>query len=311
MVLARWCRRQHGAWLQLQVGPSSLVRHAVFAVAGFGGAEAEREGADQVAELGLELEPGRGLVGGHVQVLGQVQNGLDGDLGVGLGAPLPDLLRGDRAAGLLQPGDPAGAEDGGLFEVHVQHHLTLAACAALRVAVGELESSLAARDDADREGTAYVEGLGRAEQPEFLGAGGDCSLEVQGVGQVQVAVHPDPPGDARPRPARCRSARPRRPRGVRPRSAPGRTGPWPPRSTGPAAPARSCARTARPWRPRTPPPPGTDRSSGRRSSRASTPAAHRPDPGPAAREPVELPRPHARGNGARTRWTDPGRRRTR
>ena len=99
----------------------------MFAVAVFGGAEAEREHAGAVAELGLELEPGGGLVGPDVDVLGQVEDGLDGDLGVGLGAPLPDLRGGDRAAGLLEPRDPAGAEDGGLFEVDVQHHLTLAA----------------------------------------------------------------------------------------------------------------------------------------------------------------------------------------
>ena len=59
----------------------------MFAVAVLGGAEAERERAGEVAELGLELEPGGGLVGADVEVLGQVEDGLDGDLGVGVGAP--------------------------------------------------------------------------------------------------------------------------------------------------------------------------------------------------------------------------------
>ncbi len=29
----------------------------------------------------------------------------------------------------------------------------------------------------------------------MVGVGGDRGFEVQGVGQVEVAVHPDPPGD--------------------------------------------------------------------------------------------------------------------
>ena len=62
-----------------------------------------------------------------MDVLGEVQDGLHGDLGVWGGAPLPDLRGGDRAAGLLEPRDPAGAEDRGLFEVDVQHDLTRAA----------------------------------------------------------------------------------------------------------------------------------------------------------------------------------------
>ena len=41
----------------------------------------------------------------------------------GLAHQLADLLGGDRAAGLLEPGEPAGAEDGGVLEVDVQHHL--------------------------------------------------------------------------------------------------------------------------------------------------------------------------------------------
>ena len=54
-----------------------------------------------------------------MEVFGEVEDRLDGDLGVGGGAPLPDLLGGDRAAGLLEPGEAAGAEDGGVFEVDV------------------------------------------------------------------------------------------------------------------------------------------------------------------------------------------------
>ena len=62
-----------------------------------------------------------------MEVLGQVEDRLDGDLRVGVGAPLADLGGGDRATGLLEPGEPAGAEDGGVLEVDVQHHLATAA----------------------------------------------------------------------------------------------------------------------------------------------------------------------------------------
>ena len=59
-----------------------------------------------------------------MEVLGQIEDRLDGDLRVGVGAPLADLGGGDRAAGFLEPGEPAGAEDGGVLEVDVQHHLS-------------------------------------------------------------------------------------------------------------------------------------------------------------------------------------------
>ena len=70
-----------------------------------------------------------------MEVLGQVEHRLHGDPGVGVGAPLADLFGGDRAAGLLDPGEAAGAEDGGVLEVDVQHHLTLAARLRLAVVV--------------------------------------------------------------------------------------------------------------------------------------------------------------------------------
>ena len=62
-----------------------------------------------------------------MEVLGQVDDRLHRDLGVRLGAPGADLFGGDRAAGFLEPGHAANAEDGRVFEVDVQHHLPLAA----------------------------------------------------------------------------------------------------------------------------------------------------------------------------------------
>ena len=58
-----------------------------------------------------------------MEVLGEIQDRLDGDLGVGVAAPVADLRGGDRASGLVESGQAAGAEDGGFLEVDVQHHL--------------------------------------------------------------------------------------------------------------------------------------------------------------------------------------------
>ena len=111
----------------------------------------------------------------------------------GLGAPLPDLLGGDRAAGLLEPGQAAGAEDGGVLEVDVQHHLTLATWLRLRPArLGQVEGLLVAGEVAGRDGAAYVEGVGRTQQELLVGVRGDRGLQVQGVGQVDVAVDHGP-----------------------------------------------------------------------------------------------------------------------
>ena len=55
---------------------------------------------------------------------------------------------------------------------------------------------LAAGEVADRERAADVERLGRAEQELVVGVGGDRCLEVEGVGQVDVPVDPDPTVDA-------------------------------------------------------------------------------------------------------------------
>jgi hypothetical protein len=70
-----------------------------------------------------------------MKVVTEVDDRLHGDLGIGSCAPLPDLLDGDRATGLLDAGQAAGAEDCGVLEVDVQHHLALLAGPRTRVAV--------------------------------------------------------------------------------------------------------------------------------------------------------------------------------
>ena len=95
--------------------------------------------------------------------------------------------------GLLEPGQPAGAEHGGVLEVDVQHHLALAVAGSAGW-VGSARSRVCwcAGEVAGGDGAAYVEGLGRAQEQLLVGVGGDRGLEVQGVGQVQVAVDADP-----------------------------------------------------------------------------------------------------------------------
>ncbi len=92
---------------------------------------------------------------------------------------------------------PPAPRIGGLFEVDVQHDLTLARRLGLRRSPsGSSRGVLAAGEVADRERAAHVERLGGAEQELVVGVGGDRCLEVEGVGQVEVAVHPDPAVDA-------------------------------------------------------------------------------------------------------------------
>ena len=128
------------------------MRHAVLAVAAFGRPEAERERADQVADLGLEPEPGGGLVGADVDVLGEVEHGLDGHAGVGVAAPVADLRRGDGAAGLREPREAPGAEDGVVGEVDVEDHLALGSRRTVDVGLSQVEGEL-------REGLSYMDVL--------------------------------------------------------------------------------------------------------------------------------------------------------
>jgi hypothetical protein len=105
----------------------------------------------------------------------------------GLGAPVPDLGGGDRPRCFLEPGESAGAEDGGVFEVDVQHHLALRA-RSLVLAGDQVESQLCAGEVAGRDGAAYVQGLGRPEEELLVGVVGQRGVEVDRVGQVQLAL---------------------------------------------------------------------------------------------------------------------------
>ncbi len=60
--------------------------------------------AMDVDEGGLFGEPVGDLVGGDVDVLVQVDDRLHGDLGLGVGAPVPDLVGVHEGVGVLHPG---------------------------------------------------------------------------------------------------------------------------------------------------------------------------------------------------------------
>ena len=131
-----------------------------------------------------------------MEVLGEVEHRLNGDLGVGGGAPLADLLGGHRAGCLLEPGHAPGSHECGLGEVDVQHHLTLAATHRPTVRLGQVEGALVAGQVPDRLGATYVAGSRWSREALLVGVRGDRGLQVQGVGEVDVAVDPDPAGDA-------------------------------------------------------------------------------------------------------------------
>ena len=92
-----------------------------------------------------------------MDVVGEVQDRLDVDPGVGVGAPLTDLLGGDRAAGLVEPGESAGAEDGGVLEVDVQHHLPRRAGEGLVRSAVRSRVVLVSGEVFGRDRAAYVE----------------------------------------------------------------------------------------------------------------------------------------------------------
>ena len=111
-------------------------------------------------------------------MLVEVDDRLDDDLGVGVGAPGADLVGGDGAAVVLDPRQLQAVQpcagDGGLGEVHVEHHLPrlgrgavglAGRCARVASSAVEVEGELAAGEVAGGDGAAYVEGLGRTRRP--------------------------------------------------------------------------------------------------------------------------------------------------
>ena len=72
-------------------------------------------------DLGLFLEPSGDLVGLDEVVLIDIEDRLDGEVGVGLAAPLADLLDSDGGAGVRTPADVVLPTDRGVGEVHMEN----------------------------------------------------------------------------------------------------------------------------------------------------------------------------------------------
>ena len=96
-------------------------------------------------------------------------------------------------AGVLQPAEVAepGVGDRVLGEVRVEHDLPGPAPRRLGAASGcgrvQVEGLLVAGQLAHRGGPPHVERLGRPEGLELLRAGGHRGVEVEGVGEVELA----------------------------------------------------------------------------------------------------------------------------
>ncbi|WP_460807766.1 hypothetical protein [Nocardioides salsibiostraticola] len=101
-------------------------------------------------------------------MLVDIEDGSDDDLGVGLAAPLPNLLDGDRGPGVRAPGDVVLPTDRGVGQVDVEYdgagrwfrgslrsHLNRRS----HFLAVQLERPLSPSDLAGRDRAAYVEGL--------------------------------------------------------------------------------------------------------------------------------------------------------
>ncbi|MDO9457435.1 hypothetical protein [Nocardioides sp.] len=159
-----------------------VVGDAVVAVGAASGAE--REHAASVSEVDLFGEGGARdvAVGGQVGV--EVDDGLDGDLGAGRLAPGEELLEEDRGVGVVEERDVGGVEVG----VEGDSTPTVGRSGWFGGTGGEVEGELGSGDLPGGSGAAHVEGLGGAEVGELSGGRTDRCVQVEGVGQVEVAV---------------------------------------------------------------------------------------------------------------------------
>ena len=163
---------------------------------------------------------------------------------------------------------------------------------------------------AGRDGAAYVQGLGGAGQQLLVGISREGGVEVDRVGQVQVAL-----GVHRARGAHLGEVDVHPPgvRGGQPVGL-GLLGVEPGDGLldqpGQLREPDLVRHRARRGRPRTPPPPARGTWCGPRSGPASTPAGHRPAAGTSTARADTCPRRPARGSDARTRSTSPTRPRT-
>ena len=170
---------------------TGVVGLDVVAVATSGVAGAPREDTRRVDQSGLFTDPVGDLVGVHVVVVIQVDDRLDDDLGVGVAAPVPDLLDGDRGSGCSRTA-PARRPHHGSRPRRDGHGARPAAASArvrgaLVVGAVEVEGQLPSGDRPEGLGAAYVQRLGRPECLQRLGTLGNSGVEVEGISHIEGA----------------------------------------------------------------------------------------------------------------------------
>ena len=172
-------------------------------VAAAGRAGAPREHAGAVAEDHLLADPVGHLVRRGRQVGVEVDDRLDGDLGAGVGAPVLDLVEEHQPLAFLHPAgrtEHRGQPVEGGVEVGVEHDLAgggqpvgvTGASGALGV---EVERGLGASEVTEGLRAAGGQRLARAERLPRCGAVGECAVEVEGVGDVELGLHPHRAGE--------------------------------------------------------------------------------------------------------------------
>ena len=129
--------------------------------------------------------------------------GLIGDLGAGVGAPAPDLVEQEQPLAFLEAS--GGTEDGRLSRRRVASKWAWSTTsrAARQVLVGsvgsgnsgEVEGGLGTGQVAEGLGAAYVEGLGGSEGLLGRGTMGDGAVEVEGIGDVELGLQAQGPGE--------------------------------------------------------------------------------------------------------------------
>ena len=185
-------------------GAALVVGDDVVAVGGPGWAGAPGEHAGAGAQDGLFAETVGDLIALDAQVVVEVDDWFHDHLGVGVGAPGPDLVGGDALVVVLHPGQvqtPArsGAFDGCFGEVDVEDHLTrfhrLAGPVVLGAGGVEVEGELVPGELSGGDRAAYVQGVGRPAGFEGFGTTGQGGVEVQGIGEVELALDPAGAGE--------------------------------------------------------------------------------------------------------------------
>jgi hypothetical protein len=187
-----------GLWSALGFGVG-IVGDDMVDVAASGRPGAPGEHAGAVSEDDLLTEPVGHLVRVGVELGVEVDDGLDGDLGPGVGAPRLHLLEQHQPLAFLKAA--GGPEHGGVareagVEVGVEDDL---ACRRQALWVGtcsgEVERGLGAGEVTEGLRAAHVQRLGGSERGLGGGTLGQDPVEVDRVGHVDLGLDPHGAGE--------------------------------------------------------------------------------------------------------------------